>query len=174
MILLSKSRGFTLIESLVAITVLIVGVLGPLTIAARGISDGLYARNQIAANYLAQEAMEFVINLRDGNLKIPAYGIHWLEGIAGPCLGQTNCRLNLDDGTLEPGNPAELTYCSANGLYMEGCGEEPEGPIFTRSIQVEEVVPDEEVKITVTVTWKNRPAAADQFITVTEHLYARN
>lgn len=60
-------KGFTLIETLVAITILIVGVLGPLTIAVRGISDGFFARNQIAANYLAQEAVEVIFNKRQTN-----------------------------------------------------------------------------------------------------------
>lgn len=53
-----------MIESLVAIVILVVGVLGPLNIAARGISDGIFASNQLAANYLAQDALEIVINKR--------------------------------------------------------------------------------------------------------------
>ncbi len=60
-----NARGFTLIESLVAITILVIGVLGPLTIAVRGISDGLYARNNLVAAFLAQEGVEVIRNLRD-------------------------------------------------------------------------------------------------------------
>ena len=49
------NKGFTLIEALVAITILLLGVLGPLSAATRGITDGLVAKNKIVALGLAQE-----------------------------------------------------------------------------------------------------------------------
>jgi|SRR3989344_606963 len=52
--------GFTLVESLVAITILIIGVLGPMSVATRGITDGLYAQNQLIATHLAQEGLELL------------------------------------------------------------------------------------------------------------------
>lgn len=75
------NKGFTLVEALVAITVLVIGVLGPLTIAARGIADGLYAKNELAAKYLAQEAIEVVANKRASNIQ---NGDAWLTGINDP------------------------------------------------------------------------------------------
>src|SRR3989344_7135507 len=84
---LSNTRGFTLIEALAAITVLIIGILGPLTLAARGISDGLFAKNQITANYLAQEALELVVNRRDSNLVNHWLGAEWFEGME-TCLNE--------------------------------------------------------------------------------------
>ena len=71
-------NGFTIVEMLVAISILLIGVLGPLGVASRGISDGIYAKNQIAATYLAQEAMEVFINTRDTNLLLAH---QWLTGI---------------------------------------------------------------------------------------------
>ena len=61
----STQGGFTLIESLVAITILVTAILGPMTIAATGISSAIYARDQETAFFLAQEGLEYVRNVRD-------------------------------------------------------------------------------------------------------------
>jgi prepilin-type N-terminal cleavage/methylation domain-containing protein len=58
-------RGFTLIETVVAILILSLTVGALLTLTANGIFSVRYARNQIVANNLAQEALEYVRNKRD-------------------------------------------------------------------------------------------------------------
>jgi prepilin-type N-terminal cleavage/methylation domain-containing protein len=58
-------RGFTLVETLVAVSVLLVVVVGPMTIASRGMQNAYYAGDQTTAIYLAQEAIEYVQRLRD-------------------------------------------------------------------------------------------------------------
>jgi prepilin-type N-terminal cleavage/methylation domain-containing protein len=58
-------KGFTLVETLVAVTVLLLVVIGPMTIAQKGIKSALYAEDQITAVYLAQEAIEHMERLRD-------------------------------------------------------------------------------------------------------------
>src|SRR3989338_7587789 len=85
---LNKNKtGFTLVETLVAITILVVGVLGPLNVATRGITDGFYAKNQITAIYLAQEGLDLVNNklhlTDDANLA------DWLDGL-GTCLNYSD------------------------------------------------------------------------------------
>ena len=62
-----KDRGFTLIESLVAITILLVSVTAPLTLAQEGIVASRLSQSQIVAYYLAQEGVELVKNIRDQN-----------------------------------------------------------------------------------------------------------
>lgn len=60
-----KEKGFTLIETLVAISILLLSIIGPMEIAARGLFSAYYARDEITAYYLAQEGVEYVRNLRD-------------------------------------------------------------------------------------------------------------
>lgn len=64
-ILQNKSKGFTLIEVLVAIFVLITAVVVPLTIGSKAFAYSNFVRDQSTASYLAQEAMEYVRLLRD-------------------------------------------------------------------------------------------------------------
>lgn len=60
-----NKKGFTLIETLVAISILLIAVVGPLTISASSLQSSLNVRNQITASYLAEEGIEYVRNIRD-------------------------------------------------------------------------------------------------------------
>jgi len=53
--------GFTLIETFVAITVLMIAVLGPMSLLSRALISANYIKNEITAGYLAQEGLEAVI-----------------------------------------------------------------------------------------------------------------
>jgi len=71
----TKNKGFTIIETLVAITILMIAITGPLTVSQRGLSNAVFARDQLVATYLAQDALEFVHYVRDWNVinSLPAY-----------------------------------------------------------------------------------------------------
>jgi type II secretory pathway pseudopilin PulG len=60
-----KNRGFTIIETLVAVTILMIAIAGPLTVANKAYRAALDARNQMIGLNLAQEEMEYIKNLKD-------------------------------------------------------------------------------------------------------------
>ncbi len=64
-ILTIYKKGFTLVEALVAIAILLLVIIGPMTIAQKGIQNARYAREQMTAIFLAQEAIEGVRQIRD-------------------------------------------------------------------------------------------------------------
>src|SRR3989344_2234390 len=61
----NNMKGFTLIETLIAVLLLSTAITGPLTIASKGLTVTLVAKDQFIAFYLAQDAMEQVRFLRD-------------------------------------------------------------------------------------------------------------
>jgi type II secretory pathway pseudopilin PulG len=103
-----KEVGFTLIESLISITILMISVAAPLSLAGQGIMGASIAQKQIIAFYLAQDATESLINIKIGNKLDLDYLI---EGMA-PCKvadfsensGCTVDTLDLSDSCAESGN----------------------------------------------------------------------
>lgn len=63
-----KSIGFTLIETMVAISLLLLAVIEPMTLTAQSLMSAYYARDQMTASNLAQEAIEAVRAARDANI----------------------------------------------------------------------------------------------------------
>lgn len=106
--LTNHKRGFTLIETFVAITILVIAVIGPLSLMIRGITDGNYAKNEVAAFYIAQEGLELVMNQRDANQfgisgAIPIYEgqeYPWLSGL-NECIDDDGCRVSVADNDIE-------------------------------------------------------------------------
>lgn len=67
----NNKKGFTMIEVLAAIYVITVGVMGIFSLVQQIISFTDISSSRLTAIYLAQEGIEIVRNIRDGN---------WLEG----------------------------------------------------------------------------------------------
>lgn len=63
-------KGFTLIETMVAITILTVAVSGTFFVANSSINASSIARDQLTASYFAQEGIELVRQARDNNYLI--------------------------------------------------------------------------------------------------------
>jgi prepilin-type N-terminal cleavage/methylation domain-containing protein len=80
----SQQKGFTLVESLVAIAILVLVITGAFSAAQTGISSSTISKEQIVAFYLAQEQIEAIRNIRDEN---SINGIYWLAGIDTPSNG---------------------------------------------------------------------------------------
>lgn len=62
----TTTNGYSLVEVLVSISVLLIAIVGPMTIAAQGIKSSAFALEQNTAFFLAQEGIEIVYTLRDG------------------------------------------------------------------------------------------------------------
>ncbi|MFA5778149.1 MAG: type II secretion system protein [Candidatus Paceibacterota bacterium] len=69
-----RNKAFTLVETLVAISIFTMSILGLISILASGISNTGYAKQKMAATYLAQEGIEYARNVRDTNVLSGAGG----------------------------------------------------------------------------------------------------
>ena len=151
---LKPVRGFTLIETLVAISILMVAVASPLTIAQKGLASAIYAKDQIIASYLAQDAIEYILNKSANNI---SGGSGWLDGIVGgTAVCETACKVDTSAGSISSCDGAcpALNYNSSTHVYSySGGGSSP----FTRTIEVAEN-PSNEALITVTMSWTDKGA----------------
>ena len=145
MLIKYKNKGFSLIEALVAITVLVFGIIGPLTLAQMSLRSFPQIRDRITAEYLAAEGMEVIKNIRDEALiKDPGSGFPNFT----PCQGAQGCYVDatqpdyfefvggswkLKNGTLTvcPVSCPKIKYYAANGSYNYSSGVDQ---VFTRRI----------------------------------------
>lgn len=63
-----QGKGFTLIETLVAVSLLTIAIMAPMTLTQQSLSSAYYARDQITAYNLAQEGIESVRAIRDSQI----------------------------------------------------------------------------------------------------------
>ncbi len=161
------NNGFTLVETLVAISVLLLVIVGPMTIAQRGIQNARFASEQVTATFLAQEAIESVRELRDNDAldafdrlvnSLPS-GNTWAWHniiLPTPCTnGSGNCRFETGNGfSFCSGSTCTLNIDS-NGKYTHGVGVTSP---FTRRVYVDEytIGPDRAASVTVDVSWDTR------------------
>jgi prepilin-type N-terminal cleavage/methylation domain-containing protein len=94
---LKQKRGFTVLETLIAISVILIAITGPLVVISQSLKASLHAREEITAYYLAQEAVEYARLLRDANI-LPdlASSDGWLSGVDGL---NHDCESNANDPT---------------------------------------------------------------------------
>lgn len=114
-----RIRGFTIVETLVAISVLMIAIAGPLVVASKGLTGTNLSKDQMIAAYLAQESMEAVKNIRDNNLY---NGYDWLSGLSS-CTRNAPCDVSAIDGTSN--NPSILSGCNGTSpcpIYLETNG----------------------------------------------------
>ena len=120
-----------MVETLVAISILTIAVIGPLGIIAQALHTSYYTRDQMTAYYLAQEAIEYVKNLRDQQgIKITKQYLDDSEATLSPWLGDnwdnTTHRLFNTNATLPNfgvvGLPTTYSLIRNNGVYtFETC-----------------------------------------------------
>ena len=77
----TPTKGFSLIETLIAITILAVALVGPFIAVRTALQASYVARDQLVASMLAQEAMEYIRTVRDNNFHA---GRDWLHGFDDP------------------------------------------------------------------------------------------
>lgn len=177
-----KNKGFTLVETLVAVTILVIGSLGPIAIAAQGIVSAGYAKDQIVAYYLAQEGLELVRNVRDSNaiqgktdpdILSPDYWLFGLENCE-TSFSAIGCRIDAKNPT------AVATKCSNDGSSCKNFtldnkgyyGYTPGGTQTKYKRTINTTVSGNIVTVVVRMDWNshNNPRS----LTLSEDLYNSN
>jgi prepilin-type N-terminal cleavage/methylation domain-containing protein len=170
-----SQQGFSLIETLIAVSVLMMAIAGPLSIASRGLASARFARDQIIAFHLAREATELIRNKRDENV---FSGDDWLDGMTSSpdpnCLAPNACTVDPTSGqfaTCPYGICDPLSVDTINGVYDYDSGSNWEESSFTRSVSFETVPThaNNEIVANVKIEWDT--GALSKEFTIVEHFF---
>ncbi|MFZ3011458.1 MAG: prepilin-type N-terminal cleavage/methylation domain-containing protein [Minisyncoccia bacterium] len=164
-------KGFTLVETLVAISIFTVSILGLLSVLSKGISDTGYAKKKTVAGYLAQEGIEYIRNMRDTNAlyTLPGGWNNFKTKISS-CTLANRCGFDV---TLFPQNVFVCTTHSNQCKLYEQNGNYNTNSIgvdsgFVRTVYMETVSADN-IKIFSTVSWTQGSGQYD--VTFSENLF---
>ncbi len=174
-------RGFTIIETLVALSIFTVSILGLLTVTAQGVSDTNFSKNKFIASYLAQEGIEMVRNMRDtsilsGNTWTNSFhqGSPYNLNECYPTGVSAGCDINSKtliafQCPISPGICSNLGYDLVSGFYSSGpFDQSSKDSGFNRLITLKDVN-DHEVQVTTTVYWTQ--GASTKSVTLTENIF---
>lgn len=162
----SRTRGFTLVETLVAIAILMIAIVAPLYMLQQAITSANTARDQLIASSLAQEGIEYVYFVRDNNYLA---GRSWLSGLTG-CTGANGCTVDpylSQISTCTSTCPKLGLYSAANtNIYTHSAFGV--ATRFTRTLTLQQVSANQ-LRATVTVQWTTSRATYN--VQVVEDLY---
>lgn len=187
-------------ETLVAISLLLLAITGPMVFAQNGLRAAFQSRDQVTAFYLAQDAIEFIKNRRDHNI-LQKESDKWLssfDGTEGPdCASQSDRQggCTFDTSTAD----GDIRECSTE-IGVVGClGKDTNGKddvplkiddkgvigfgktstspnsIFARTVYVDKTPTaeaPEEARVTVIVRWRSHENLGVREIEMVE--YVRN
>lgn len=169
----NRNAGFSLVETLVAISILLVVVSGVMALVYQVSSSSQGVVNRLTASYLAADAAEFLQSERDsywltntGNT-LDGWindGALYTDSVSA-CTSGNPCRVDtrINNADIQPcsGSCDPLDYNSSQRLYGHDSGAGWEASKFTRSFVIEENssldsdADTDEIIVTVTVSWND-------------------
>ncbi len=197
----SSTRAFTLVETLVAVTLLLLVIVGPMSIASKGMQNAYFAGDQTTATFLAQEAIEHIQSLRDNNALIHVVEYQsqgnngddnvwrWHEveppGTDGWnfCTGFGGCDIDFETSNFRQCSVGEcqLNRYTGSGVVDRIYGYTPTDGVwisspYTRVIEVGATINDGSgepmaVPVTVTVSWQSSLFGTPRTVVLQTYLY---
>jgi len=187
--MVKNTEGYSLVETLVAIAILLLALVGPMTIAAKGIQSSIYVREQTIAISLAQEGIEaFVAARNDATLEAFSNDdltTSWdwtTDGRIDSCRDADGCNIQYVDA--DPIDSA-VACTGANGagceLYFDDSSSvrarytfdtDGERTPYSRAIRVSDSPAGNGLRIESTVYWGTQLLSGQvQSLTLTTEIY---
>ena len=172
---LRNQSGFSLVEVLVAISLLLIALVGPMTFFARSSQSTEVANDRAIATFLAQEGAELIQKMRDDRtleffLEPDEDGWSQFQGQVSDCESDDGCGVSINDAGV-----VEVFSCLTDDcrLYYGGTGRaryhhddsSGEETPYTRTIQLN-FTDDREVEIISRVEWDSTALIEPQSVEV--------
>ncbi len=168
---IKKQKGFTLLETLVAIFILTLAITGPIYISSLSLRNTIESRDIVSAQYLAEEVVEVVKNNMDTNsLKNTAEDYDFLSFISSCVRDTTTPAALCHITTLTTGNTISYSFSLCNEgicpnmlfdpekkvIYGESDGSNQTYSKFIREFYiVKNLTNQDEAEIVVNIKWEN-------------------
>jgi type II secretory pathway pseudopilin PulG len=185
----SSRRGQSIVEAMVALSVLMLGLMGVLTLLSRSLFLARVASDQAKATYLASEGIEIAKSLIDHNVYSgiaagsSAESSGWAGSLSGSCFGFSTGGSNYYDldfrtyGCPQPaGSDPDPLYLFTDpstgvGMYYDSA-DLPTGATLTNFSRVVKVSrpSDNEMDVQSTVTWSTG-VLTGQSLVLEDHFY---
>ncbi len=176
------NKGFTLVETLVAITILMISIGGPMVLVGNGINVSRFSRDQVTAFYIAQDAIEALRFVRDANriarVTDTTDTVQWsyLSSLADlGCIRACDIDSykvysgNFDGTGVQENWAGEKLKINLNGYFgHDSTGEDSK---FQRQITIKPIENKDEVDILVTVSWDSGGVFGSRQFSVRESLF---
>ena len=144
-----EKKAFTLVEALVAISIMLIGILSTLILVTRVLYSTSIIQNRLTASFLAQEGMELIRQKRDSNFVKGLKGdsVGWLDG-----LDSGEYRIDAKDMILQQEGTDEFLFYDKEGFYNYTVGESTP---FKRKITIEQIN-ENQIWVKVLMEWKTK------------------
>ena len=167
--IIKNQSGVTLVESLVAMMIMVVGLVAMLSLALSSLERARVSKEQIVATTLVREGIEIVRTIRDTNWlqgvdcwddAIPTacglvdglYAIDY-EDIALPTTLSSSDDIEDFDFTSSSGVDTALWKDVTSGFYNHGSGDDT---LYKRVVEIKDISSSESKRIRCRVYWENR------------------
>jgi len=165
----NKESGFTLIEMMIAVFVMVVGIVGAMSLIQRVIFSSSISSSRLIAAYLAQEGAEIVRNVRDTNwLEARSSLNSWDEGLTG-CSGAGFVADYNGPNQIDPAFPCysgQYLNIDASGFYSYSSGVQTK---FQRKILIAQGSNSDIRNVLIEINWTDRGVSYS--LSVQENLY---
>ncbi len=143
--LVHNRRGYLLVESIIAIMIVTVGLLGIFSLLSRSLSLNRVVSDRVKAAYLGAEGIEIVKNLLDNNL---IQERPWNAGV-----GDGEYEIDYKSLTLSPKEDRFLSFNPSDGFYSYGDFQPTN---FQREVTIDNSEDGQTMRVNSNVKWITR------------------
>lgn len=149
------ASGQILVESMVALSITVIGLLGLLSLLSNSIGINKVISDQYVAAYLAAEGIEVVKNIIDNNV---ASGLGFNQGV-----GYGDYEVEYNSSGLSLYQQRALKFNDALKIYSYQSGDDT--PFFRKITIAQGPNGQDELIVRSTVSWKTRRGVTSEIVT---------
>ena len=166
-----KQKAFTLVEVLIAVSILTIGILSGFILITKVLYNTAVIQDRLTASFLEQEGIELTRQVRDSNFLqiMDGESVEWnnrLEDGSYTIESKAGSEQSVTLVSVDPGEAPNFFYDNDTKIYNYNTTGEP--TTFNREIKIT-TINDDEIRVESIMKWKTR--TIDFNLTIEDHLF---